>query len=599
MQCRLERNLMDFENMVTYFDGVPKDAYIAQANGVMTEITLYGDDYKNIGDYWCEIQNTRTSAVMVSNKVRYEFPQSSSLTYRGYANFTALQQNLTISLHNLGFQQDARYLQSSSLILGFFSPNLNNAVQDLLSYQEPPLSFNRDIVSGYREIGKISEYGTSVGFSVYLNMRILNRNEPKWYTPEKDQLALSILRERIESFLNLDNVPSRRKRRKRQANLFLPNVVLLSIGSCSAFSVYNLDLDRSVSFRAVAAGDTAFSKEICITDKRPLANVTCIRSFYNGAFYGDIRINPKCVFNDTASSGSTTTLQRLAETNITGSNTTAILEETYNLTRVDDLTSLDVIYTASILTNVAESSDQFDQKSVEYSADIVNTMIGLNDDILKQAQDTGSGTSRLVEAFEIISNNIVLDATNSASIVRPFVASKITQFSGDTNLVVGLQLSGSPEVTITNSSLTVLEDERKLNISVTDAAILLPKTLLQESEVSDVLSAGAGGGFLCVVYWGWGRFLMCCLLGPGEVSDVLSARAGGYWRTKLDLLTPCYTYRIRGFLCVVYWGWGRFLMCCLLGLGEVSYVLSAGAGGYWRTKLDLLTPCYTYRIRGF
>ncbi|XP_033728060.1 uncharacterized protein LOC117317366 isoform X2 [Pecten maximus] len=484
VQCTLNRDLEDFESMVIFLDGLPENSNFILRNTPSAVITIPGSGLQAIGDYWCEIQNSRTSKVFVSDKVTYTFPQSSSLIYRGHVNFTIPPDGLTISLHNLQFVDDERYRQTGTFIPRILGTSISNGVQLIMTYQEAPLFLNQDLANGIFEIEKIREFGKSIDFSVYF--KINTSLDPNWYTPEKDQFAMSRLGEEIKASLSFNEMPSKR-RRKRQASMFLPDVVLLSTGSCSAFDVYDLDLERSISFGAVGVGDTAFSKEICITDKRPLAYVTCIGAFYRGASYGQITINRKCVFNITTTSNSTTTLQRLAEANVTGANTTDILEQTYNLTRVDNLTSLDVINTAYILTNVAESTDRVDQTGVEYATDIVNKMIGLDADILNQAQDSGSSTSRLVEALETISNNIVLDQTNSASIVRPFVASEIRQFSGDTNLVVGIQLKDTPEVTITNSSLSVLDDEMNLDIFVTDAAIILPKSILQSSTKTRLL----------------------------------------------------------------------------------------------------------------
>ncbi|XP_060069892.1 uncharacterized protein LOC132549924 [Ylistrum balloti] len=483
IQCRLNRNLREFEKIVIYRDGVPQDPFLIETNGSISETQSFDD--RAIADYWCELQSTRTSERSRSDTIRFSFTRWSQLIYRGYVNFSIPQDKLTISLHNLGFWQASKYLQRASFITEILGSLFGNAVQQISVLQEAPILFTRDFVRGNYKIEKISEDGLSVGFSFYFLINTLVMEQPGWFTVGKDQFVLNKLKETIETVLG--SSPSRR--RKRQGGMFLPNIVMFSTESCTPFDVYDLDLMRSIGFGAVLAGAVASSKEICITDRRPLANVTCIGSFYSGASYGEIRINQKCVFDTTTdSSSSTQTLQTLAEVNITAANVTETLDETYNLTRVDNLSSLDVIYTASILTSVAASTDRFDKKDVETAADIVNTMIGLSNDILTQAQDTGSGTTRLVEALETITNNIILDQTNSASIVRPFVASEIRQFTGDSNLVVGLQYKYSSETTtITNNSLIVLEDEANIDISVTDAAIILPKSLLQSANTNRLL----------------------------------------------------------------------------------------------------------------
>ncbi|XP_069108796.1 uncharacterized protein [Argopecten irradians] len=488
MMCSLNRKLDDFETMVIFHNSLPQYWDVVQSSETTTvSFQINGMVPDPIGIYRCEIQNERTSVRLVSDSIRYRYPQISSLIYRGYVNITRPPSDVIVALHNLQFLQDSRYLQNGFFITRELERVLNFGVNSVTVSDGPPLYFSPDFVNGVFVIDKIRDSGFSIEFSIYF--KIMSSNDfpisENWYTAERDQFAMSKLKTGIETAIKF--VPSKRRRKRQTQSIFSPEIVISSTGSCAAFDVYHLDLDRSVSFGSVPAGKTVFSNEICITDKRPLANVTCRKSFYNGASYGEITINRKCVFNSTNTSSSTTTLQRLSEANVTSTNTTDILEQTYNLTRVDDLTSVDVIYTASILTNVANSINQFDQTSVEYAADIVNTMIGLNSDILNQAQDSGSGTSRLVEALETISNNIILDQTRSASVVRPFVASEVREFSGGTNLVIGIQLKISPEVTITNDSLNILGNEEGLDVLATDAAIILPKSLLESNVTTRLL----------------------------------------------------------------------------------------------------------------
>ncbi|KAJ8320959.1 hypothetical protein KUTeg_002546 [Tegillarca granosa] len=424
--------------------------------------------FRYVGRYTCRVYSNNSKEVYSSKAISIRIDESLLIIYRASLKLQFGPTQKAFTIYNLYSDVSAgETTPVTSGLTNTFSLMESKLPQSVLALQY----FSRFHFTVDR-IKFSGPGGTLVTFNV-----IGRPTNASWYSIENEQLLKEeITRLFLPSLLESQEQPLKRSISNLQTVYVRGSFNLQSTVACSG-QVYNLDYEYLLDFKNTGIGEYSVTKELCITDKRPLATAFCAGNGFTGAVLTNITINPLCRFKDISGTQVTPTLKNLSEIVVTSQNVENVTAETVNLTKPSNiLTSIDVIYTAEILRNIATDVDNITEKVVQNVIDIVDNILEVDRNTLQESQNRGSATNRILESIEEIGGRVEV-VSNKYRSLRNNLALEIWDIVDLDDPVVGIKLNSNGSINLQNNSVVTLRDKSDYDPGEVDAAIVLPESI--------------------------------------------------------------------------------------------------------------------------
>lgn len=242
---------------------------------------------------------------------------------------------------------------------------------------------------------------------------------------------------------------------------------------------YSPDFQYTYNFVPVGNGSMTYSEELCITDSEPLLSGLCYTRTAEPAKIRNVTVNPNCQFLLNPSFANMTSLKKLSKVPTNNSNVEIVASDLANLTRnSSDLTVEDVVYTSMVLENIASISSISEQTTGSVLQTLSN-ILEAPAEILMNAHNLGSSTTRILQSVETVTRNVVLNGTEYRNFQKSFAVA-VTDVTSGVSPVIGIQLKNMGiDVVLDNKTIGLINAEDSINITSFDTAIILPKDLVQ------------------------------------------------------------------------------------------------------------------------
>ncbi|KAK3105819.1 hypothetical protein FSP39_006407 [Pinctada imbricata] len=503
--CQLSRSLNQYEAIKMYKDGKEISAQNYRFSSNMTEISLdimttqepvsdrmayWSGAYQDIGFYRCSVFQRLTGAVS-SVSLYADIDVDQLMTFMA-----------EVKLKKRFHIDGANTIYTNFGIQPFESLAITNEFQGWMSRTNRRMSAGiGERMGGFNfktNMYKISDNGKIIMFKITI---IPGRTT--WPTMDNIALLQNDITLALEDTMEV--IPGRKKRQTTGVSTTTPftagSVYVINTEVCS--SSYVKRLDRVLQFIPVRIGEKTVSVEICITDLGPLATGGCVRDETTGAAVIEkikVTVNDKCYFQDITSgvnleeSEVTNDLKNLSQTEVNETTVDVVVDGLVNLTAPsNNLTAIDVIYTATTLRKVGELPSVSTQ-DLDGVSDIVNNVLAIPRIKLKEAQEVGSATNRIIEGFEQASSKVRLKKGNRFRRISRKAAVLVNDFVyntdiGTDNVYVGLKLNQEDNnvTVLTNESLQVVWPNATITPDTIDTAIVVPEALVKRGNVRLVL----------------------------------------------------------------------------------------------------------------
>ncbi|XP_063424376.1 uncharacterized protein LOC134708046 [Mytilus trossulus] len=462
--CNLSRPLLPGENIYISINYIPisRDRIIALDDTGLQYLGDLSSFYQSVvrnGIHLCEVTGLHNKQKW-SAEFLYQEPVTKSIWFMGSIDYSPSMPPTEIVKYNLATEPELRQQKELTSPTDYLNQEWINIV---LSLGESSTGYYSTRVVGF------SDSGNSMNFEIML--RLL-----KPYSMALEQVIIFDLKERIVQYFQLT------RRRREVSNFgFVPSSLIIQSTQICGGKVFIPDLGTTVEFLPVKFGLIAISSEICITDKQPLATYRCVGGIGITTKFVDIQVNQKCLFGDLSTSAVTDTLRNLTEGNIDENTVNKVLETVKNLTSdPTPLTSIDIINTAEILVKASNVSN-LNEKALTDIIDIINSVLSVEPETIKLAQEDGSATNRILEVIDTIPRFLDLQGQPGIRWVRDNIMMEVYDISALSSTVVGIQIEGGgSKVPLTNSTIQNLINGSNINLETVDAAIILPVELINK-----------------------------------------------------------------------------------------------------------------------
>ncbi|XP_055958988.1 adhesion G-protein coupled receptor G6 isoform X2 [Patella vulgata] len=236
-------------------------------------------------------------------------------------------------------------------------------------------------------------------------------------------------------------------------------------------------------------GQTFETDEICVVDGAPIGVIRC----FNGS-WSRIAFNENCNFQESLKSAVTTNLSVIAQSNLTHNFETNLVKVQYLTSIADELTPLDVIYTAIMLEGISKT-DNITQQGVTNFINIINNIQNSKEQVVTEANVKVNISNRLIASLDELELRIPTDdddghfrLVTNETVVEVW---NLTRLKRNPVLGLSIDVEGSNPVDIfENNVLSTLYEESEVIYKRTDVGILLNKQFvtptIEEKTTTDI-----------------------------------------------------------------------------------------------------------------